>query len=77
MTAEAIHAAPIATFGIKDLSERLEHIEARLANCATREDIADIRTLIEHQRAETMRWLVAILSGTLLAIAIVLTRTLL
>ena len=79
MTSEAIHAAPGATFGVDDIRERLARIEAQLAaqlaHGATREDIADIRTLIERRQAETMRWLVTVLSGTLVAIAIVLIRT--
>ena len=79
MTAEAIHAAPGAAFGVDDIRERLARIEAQLAaqlaHGATREDIADIRTLIERRQAETMRWLVTVLSGTLVAIAIALIRT--
>ena len=73
--AETVRPAPGANFGIEDFRERLARIEAQLANCATREDIADIRTLIERRQAETMRWLVTVLSGTLVAIAIVLIRT--
>lgn len=79
MTAETIHAAPGAAFGVDDIRERLARIEAQLAaqlaHGATREDIADIRTLIERRQAETMRWLVTVLSGTLVAIAIALIRT--
>lgn len=79
MTAEAIHPAPGAAFGVDDIRERLARIEAQLAaqlaHGATREDIADIRTLIERRQAETMRWLVTVLSGTLVAIAIALIRT--
>ena len=73
MTAEAIHAGSGATFGVDDIRERLARIEAQLAaqlaHGATREDIADIRTLIERRQAETMRWLVTVLSGTVVAIA--------
>ena len=79
MTAEAIHTGSGATFGVDDIRERLARIEAQLAaqlaHGATREDIADIRTLIERRQAETMRWLVTVLSGTLVAIAIALIRT--
>ena len=82
MTSEAIHAAPGATFGVDDIRERLARIEAQLAHGATREDIADIRTLIERRQAETMRWLVTVLSGivvaiagTLVAVAVALVRT--
>lgn len=79
MTGDAIHAAPGAVFGVDEIRERLARIEAQLAaqlaHGATREDIADIRTLIERRQAETMRWLVTVLSGTLVAIAIALIRT--
>ena len=75
VAAEAVYPAPGATFGVEDFRERLARIEAQLSNCATREDIADIRTLIERRQAETMRWLVTVLSGTLVAIAIALIRT--
>ena len=79
MTGDVIHAAPGAAFGVDEIRERLARIEAQLAaqlaHGATREDIADIRTLIERRQAETMRWLVAVLSGTLVAIAIALIRT--
>ena len=47
--------------GSDDIGQRLARIEATIEHMATREDVADVKTLIERNNATMTRWLVGIL----------------
>lgn len=50
--------------GGDDTGQRLARIEATMEHMATREDVADVKTLIESRNATMTRWLVGILLTT-------------
>lgn len=65
---------------LRAIEERLIKIETRfdteLGHLATKEDISDLRALIERKDATHLRWLLGILATTAIALVITLVRTL-
>ena len=62
--------------------ERLARIEAKMEHVATREDVSEVKVLIEqvkvlieHKESTMMRWLLGILATAGISVAVVLVRT--
>ncbi len=61
--------------GGDNFGERLARIETKLEYMATREDISEIKALIEKKEASQIRWLVGLILVTMASLAVALIRT--
>lgn len=55
--------------------ERLARIEAHLEHVATREDVAEIKALIERKESTMLRWLVGVIAVAAISLLAALLRT--
>ena len=62
-------------FGGDDYGERLARIEAKLEHMATREDLAEVKALIECKETSMLRWLLGILSVAAVSVVVVMLRS--
>ena len=64
---------------LRAIEDRLTRIEekfdAELKHLATGKDVAEVKTLISEKESSMTKWLIGILSGALIAVALVLLRT--
>ena len=58
-----------------DVGERLARIETTLEHVATRESVADMKTLIERKESTMLRWLLGILATAAIALVVALIRS--
>ena len=61
--------------GDDGFGERLARIETKMEYIATREDIANIKVLIERKETISLRWQLGILSTAAISLVIVIIRT--
>lgn len=61
--------------GGSNYGERLARIEAHLEHVAKREDVAEVKALIERKESTMLRWLVSILSVAAISLLVALLRT--
>ena len=55
--------------------ERLARIEARLEHLATREDVSDVKALIERRISTILMWLLGIMAAAAISVVVALLRT--
>jgi len=55
--------------------ERLARIEAHLEHAATREDVAEVKALIERKESTMLRWLIGIIAIAAVSLMAALLRT--
>lgn len=55
--------------------ERLARIESKMDYMATREDVQEVKTLIERKEATMLRWLLGLLVVALVSLGVALVRT--
>ena len=55
--------------------EHLARIESRMDYMATREDVQELKTLIERKEATMLRWLLGMLVVALVSLGVALVRT--
>ena len=55
--------------------ERLARIESKMGYLATREDVQEVKTLIERKEATMLRWLLGMLVVALVSLGVALFRT--
>lgn len=55
--------------------ERLARIESKMGYMATREDVQEVKTLIERKEATMLRWLLGMLVVALVSLGVALFRT--
>ena len=55
--------------------ERLARIESKMDYMATREDVQEVKTLIERKEATMLRWLLGMLVVALVSLGVALVRT--
>ena len=61
--------------GSSSHGERLARIEAKMEYVATREDVSEVKVLIERKESTMMRWLLGILAAAGISILVALVRT--
>ena len=61
--------------GDGNFGERLARIESRMDFMATREDVQEVKTLIERKEATMLRWLLGLLVVALVSLGVALVRT--
>ena len=57
-----------------DYGERLARIEAQLEHMATREDLAEVKALIERKEASMLCWLLGLLSVAAISVVVAMLR---
>ena len=60
--------------GSSGVGERVASIEAHLQHLATKEDIGEVKTMIQKESKDMLRWLIGVVSLALLSITIALIR---
>ena len=55
--------------------ERLARIESKMGHMATREDVQEVKTLIERKESTMLRWLLGMLVVALVSLGVALFRT--
>ena len=58
-----------------DHGERLARIESKMEYMATREDVAEVKTLIERKEATMLRWLGGMVVVAAISLGVALVRT--
>ena len=61
--------------GGDNVRERLARIEATLEHVATRENVSDVKMLIERKETTMLRWLLGILATAAIAMIVALIRS--
>ncbi len=81
MSTEQDNVVPLSTPGKSgsgggnNFGERLARIETKLEYTATREDVSEIKVLIERKEASQLRWLVGLVFVALVTLAAAVIRT--
>ncbi len=58
-----------------DHGERLARIESKMEHMATREDVAEVKTLIDRKEATMLRWLCGMVVVAAISLGVALVRT--
>lgn len=61
--------------GGNNIRERVAVLEAELKHLATGQQIEEVKTLIEKKEATLLRWLISMVSASVIALIVVLIRT--